>query len=107
MDTTTLIQILTALVVTGLSWWMTTMWKESRELAIKLTALELLLVREYHTKEHADKLFDDVHKRLETVTSLEVLMAQSEVRRTNTDARLKSIDDRLDTLLKEVLNAKN
>jgi hypothetical protein len=102
-----IVEVLLGLVIVGLSWWMQTLWKDHRETSIKLAALELMIAKEYRTKAEGDKIIEDIMRKLASVPQLEIMMATYEAGRISTDRRLAGIEDRLASLLEEVVKRDN
>jgi hypothetical protein len=102
-----IVQSLMGLVIAGLAWWMSTTWKDVRELAVKLAALELVLAKEYRTKAETDTIVAELNSKLAGMSSLELLTARMEVTLKESEKKLESIDSRLTFLVEEVIkNAK-
>jgi hypothetical protein len=98
-----IVEILLGIVVTGLAWWMKTIWITVKELQNKQTAMELDIAKNYSTKNENALIMVDFNRKLDKIGNLELLFAQHETRRISADKQLDSITSRLDVIYEELI----
>lgn len=94
MESEYVINLLTMIIIGGITWWVKETWNELKRLRSKLDELPLI----YQTKSASSEIKTEILTKLEKLTTIEIMLAHNYVSKSDFTDAIKSMEHKLDRI---------